>query len=115
MNTISFNELPSAVSQLYEKVSNIEKMLLVTNKEPLKKEKEDFMLIKQAAEYLSLSVPTVYGLVHRNEIPYYKRGKRLYFLEKDLEVWLKTSRKMTIFEIRNEADQKLANSWKGNK
>lgn len=104
----SFNDLPKKVDQVYEMLSDIMRMLQQSQPEPKTQEKENFLLVQQASEYLSLTIPTVYGLIHRNEIPYYKRGKRVYFLEKDLEAWLKKSRKKTVYELREEADQKLA-------
>ena len=59
--------------------------------------------IGMAAEYLRLSVPTIYGLVSKRSIPYCKQGKRLYFLKDDLLNWITNSRRMTISEIDQTA------------
>lgn len=40
---------------------------------------EELYTIQETAAFLHLSVPTIYSKVSRNEIPYMKRGKRLYF------------------------------------
>ena len=56
---------------------------------------DELLTIKQAAEILSLSVPTIYGLVSRREIPVNKRGKRLYFSKTELTQWIKDGRKKT--------------------
>ena len=50
---------------------------------------EQLLTIKQAAEFLSLTVPTLYGLVQRAAIPVSKRGKRLYFSKQELTEWIK--------------------------
>ena len=51
--------------------------------------------------------PTFYGYVHRNEIPYHKRGKKLLFLKSEIDEWLKSGRKKTFQEISKEADNYL--------
>lgn len=64
---------------------------------------DNLLTIKQAAEFITLSVPTIYGLVHRAEIPVNKRGKRLYFSKEELTAWIKAGRKKTVDEISKEA------------
>ena len=55
--------------------------------------------IKQASEYIHLTVPTIYGHVQRSTIPNYKKGKRLYFKKEDLDKWIGEGRRLTIKEI----------------
>jgi excisionase family DNA binding protein len=62
------------------------------------------LTIQQAGELLNLSVPTLYGYVHRSEIPVYKRGKRLYFSKPELLEWIKQGKKKTTAEITSEAE-----------
>ena len=103
---ITFNELPNAVQKLFDKLSSIE--LILQNLEVLKLPDEDQLLtIKQAAELISLSVPTIYGLVQRSEIPVSKRGKRLYFSKQELTFWIREGRKKTVSELRIESEQYL--------
>ena len=52
--------------------------------------------VKQAAAFLDLAEQTIYGLTSRNEIPHYKRGKKLYFLKAELEKWILENRKPQI-------------------
>ena len=68
---------------------------------------EQLLTIKQAAELLSLSVPTIYGLVQRAAIPVSKRRKRLYFSRQELTEWIKAGRKLTISEIESQAGSYL--------
>jgi len=76
-----------------------------TNKQnsPAFPEEDQLLTIQQAAELLSLSVPTIYGLTSRSEIPGMKKGKRLYFSKKELIDWIKTGRKKTVAETNIEA------------
>ena len=72
-------------------------------------EADVLLTIQQSAEILSLSVPTIYGLVSRSEIPCMKKGKRLYFSKHELTEWIKSGRKKTLAEIANETDKFLSN------
>lgn len=53
----------------------------------------DHFTVKQAAAFLDLAEQTIYGLTSRNEIPHYKRGKKLYFLKAELEKWMLENRR----------------------
>ncbi|KAF0197138.1 MAG: hypothetical protein FD166_2097 [Bacteroidetes bacterium] len=68
-------------------------------------DQNELLDIKKTAEILFLSVPTIYGLVSKRSIPYYKRGKRLYFRKDDLLKWIAGSRRMTTYEISQQADK----------
>ncbi len=100
---ITFEKLPQAVTQLIDKLENIERLLLSQNT-AAPQEEEKLLTIREAAEILHLSVPTVYGLVQRSEVPVCKRGKRLYFSKRELIGWIMSGRKKTNSEINAEAD-----------
>ncbi|MBL0102602.1 MAG: helix-turn-helix domain-containing protein [Bacteroidetes bacterium] len=103
---ISFENLPQAVHKLNEKLSSIEKLLL-ENRIGKNSDEDQLLTIQQAAEVLSLSVPTIYGYVHASEIPYSKVKKRLYFSKKELTEWVRTGRKKTLSEIEASAHTHL--------
>ena len=104
MTTISFNDLPEAVEELTRKVDELYK--IITNVQP-QDTTEQFLTVDETAKFLNLSVPTIYSKVGRREIPFMKRGKRLYFARKDLETYLQGGRVKTVREIEDEADQYL--------
>ncbi|SRR5579862_5179441 len=91
MNAITFNELPSAVSRIYEKLENIEQ--LISENKKAEPEEDRLMTVQEAAELTHLSIPTIYGLVSKVTIPCMKRGKRLYFSKHELISWIKSGRK----------------------
>lgn len=74
---------------------------------------ERLLTIKEAAELLSLSVPTLYSKVSRGELPSMKHGKRLYFSSIELSQCIKAGRKRANNEIEQEADTYLSNNKKG--
>jgi hypothetical protein len=102
----TFDQLPQAVKELFDKVENIERLLLSQSNE-LQPEADQLLTIQQAGEILHLTVPTMYGLVQRAEVPVCKRGKRLYFSKQELTNWIMSGRKKTIQEISEETDSYL--------
>lgn len=63
----------------------------------------EYLSIEDACLYLQLPKNTLYGYCHNNVIPFYKRGKRSYFLKSDLDIWLASGRKNTVKEMQAEA------------
>lgn len=104
MESFNFNELPEVIRQLFEKVEEIERMVLKL--QPLEKENE-LLNIKEAAEFLKVSVASLYTKVSRKEIPVSKPGKRLYFNRNDLKEWVKLGKKKMSNEIRPISDSRL--------
>ncbi|MBK9504754.1 MAG: helix-turn-helix domain-containing protein [Bacteroidetes bacterium] len=103
---LQFNDLPKAVTELQQTVNEI-KQLILQRSAVLPIEAEQLFTIKQAAEFLNLSVPTIYSYVQRAGIPVSKRQKRLYFSKKELLDWVKEGRKKTLSEIEEEANSRI--------
>lgn len=66
---------------------------------------EDVLTVSQASAYLCLAKQTLYGLTSRNQIPHFKRGKKLYFKKSLLEEWITQGRKITISELKQKLEQ----------
>ena len=113
METLSFDKLPEAVAQLFEKLNGIEQLLQERHTLKQPKEEDQFLDTEQAGKFLNLSVPTLYGLVHRKQIPVFKRGKQLRFSKELLTDWVKSGRKQTQAEIDLQSDLHLLNLKKG--
>ena len=114
MNTnLTFNDLPTAVNRLTNEVSELKRLFIQKQAEPPTNEAEKLLTIKEASEFLKLSVPTLYSKVSRNKLPYMKQGKRLYFSSIELMDYIKEGRKKTDAEIEAEADAYLSNKRKG--
>ncbi len=73
----------------------------------------EVLTVPEAAEFLRLSVQTVYGLISKGQLPVMKRSKRCYFSKAELIAYLKEGRKSTHSEIASNADQYLIKKKKG--
>jgi len=69
--------------------------------------KEELLILPGVSTLLNLADSTIYGLVHRGEIPHHKKGGRLYFLRSELLDWIKSGRRKTLAEIEAEPEQYL--------
>ena len=65
----------------------------------------EMLSIKEASIYLNLAIQTLYGFTSKNEIPFIKRGKKLYFQRSDLENWLLVGKRKSNSEILRELDK----------
>ena len=88
------------------RLSNIETLLLDLKHQPKQAEsdklREELLSVQEAADFLHLTVPTVYSKVSRGELPVMKRAKRLHFSRNDLLKYVKQGRKKTINEIEGQ-------------
>lgn len=88
------------------RLSKIESLLIDIKHRPAEASDSgggDLLTVPQAANYLSLSVATIYGMISRGELPVMKRSKRCYFSKADLIEYLKQGRKGTVMETVNDA------------
>ena len=93
------------------RLSNIENLLLdlrhLNNQPANQTGKDEVLTVKDAAAFLSLSVPTIYGLICKGDLPVMKRSKRCYFSKSELINYLKEGRKKTNVEATKAADDYL--------
>jgi len=98
------------------RLSNIENLLLELkhSEKTIQNISSDneLLTIQDAANFLNLSVPTIYSLVSQSKIPVNKRGKRLYFSKIELITWIKSGRRKTIDEISKEAESYIKSKLK---
>lgn len=105
-NSLNVVDLNTVVVTAQKRVrDNIENLL--KGKEPAKEEDMELLNVEQAAALLKLAVPTIYGKVCRKEIPFNKKGKRLYFSKQELIEWIKSGKKKTLGELKLEAQAML--------
>ena len=109
---LSFDELPSAVSRLGDKLDAIQQMLAQRIELQPTSTQDKFLSTQEAAAFLRISVPTLYSKVSLGELPVMKQGNRLYFSESDLTDYLKAGRRKSNPEIQAEADNYLLGTRK---
>lgn len=99
MTNLTFDQLPEAVSQLQIQLNRIEQ--LISEKSTSSITSDEVLTVSEAAAFLDLAPQTVYQKVSARELPFSKRGKRLYFLRSELEQWIAEGRKSTQKELRD--------------
>ena len=102
METIlSFENLPSAVNILHQKLDVIEKLLAVQIDQKGPNQSEQFLDVKEAAKFLGLSVPTIYTKKCRGELTAYKppKGKKLFFFKHELIEYIKKGKVQSSAEL----------------
>jgi len=110
---LTFEQLPEAVTMLTKEVSELKRLLIEKQEQLPTDQPEQLLTIQEAAEFLSLTVPTMYSKVSKGELPVMKRSKRLYFSRTELLDYLKHGRKKSNAEIEQEAVAYLLNNKKG--
>ena len=81
-----------------DRLNIIEKKLdqIILNNEvspEVKTEPVELLTIDQAADFLHLSRATIYSKCSHKQLPYMKRGKRLYFLKDQLLEFMKAGQR----------------------
>ena len=84
--------LPNPFQLLYDKICSLERKVdeLSKQKGITKQElsENDLMTVDAAANYLRMSRSSIYQLTSRHELPFMKKGKRLYFKKEELRLWI---------------------------
>lgn len=104
---LTFDQLPTAVTMLTKEVSELKSLLIQKQEQAPTERTENPLNVQGAAEFLGLTEPTIYSKCSRNELPYIKRGKRLYFFRTDLMQYLKDGRVKSNAELDQEVESFL--------
>ncbi len=93
MDNLSFNDLPQAISRLYEEVVTIKQLLLIKGKEG-NSESNRWFNLQELRDYLpdKPSKNTIYSWVQKKSIPYHKGAKKLRFLKSEIDDWMANDR-----------------------
>lgn len=90
------------------RLSNIESLLLDIKHKPEQvktdTQENDLLTVPELAEVLTLSIPTIYAMTSTNRIPFFKRGKKVYFSRIEIDAWVKSGRRKTVDEIAAEVN-----------
>ena len=97
----TFDSLPNMVYELKEKMDYFTS--IVESLKPVK-EQNKLLTIEEAAELLDLKVSTIYSKVNKNELPFMKKGKKLYFFKNELLSYVKSGRIPSIEEMNDIAN-----------
>ena len=94
---------------LESRLSQIEKLLLdlsINNTiESQQNSIEHPMSVKETANFLNLSIPTIYSKTSRGELPFMKKDKKCYFFKSELVDYIKEGRKNTNSDYKKIAEE----------
>lgn len=65
-------------------------------------QQNEFLSISEAADFLKMAKQTLYGLTSTRQIPFIKKGKKVYFNKCEIIVWLNEGKMKTKSEILKE-------------
>jgi excisionase family DNA binding protein len=100
---LTFDDIPKAVEMLIQETVSLKEMVAELKNQCANKPDDSPLDIEEAAGFLNLAIPTVYSLVHRRQLSFMKRAKKLYFYKKDLLDYLNAGRVKTQSEIEMDA------------
>ena len=69
-------------------------------------QEDEFMTIDELSNFISMTKGSIYGLFHKNTIPYHKKGK-LYFLKSEIMDWIKSGKQETNASLHDRANDYL--------
>ena len=100
------NNLTECFQQFADRLNRLELLIseniATTNQAS---DSDQLLTVEQAAEFLHLSVPTLYAKVCQRAIPHMKRSKRLYFSKQELKSYLNSGRKLMANECSDLIDE----------
>ena len=88
---------------ILERLDRIEKAITALNYISYIPDSNQIMNIAEVAAYIKVAKATIYGMTHRNTIPHYKNGKKLFFKKSEIDEWIFSKRIKTNLDIENEA------------
>lgn len=109
MNNQFYMLSEEGIKVLAEQITKNLKKELQTQPQNVTQE-DGFLNIDELSKLIGLTKPTIYGHVHRNTIPYIKKGKMLRFSKQDILNWLDTGKNSSKEELDSKVNDYLANN-----
>jgi predicted DNA-binding transcriptional regulator AlpA len=97
ITTISKNEIKQLIEGAVQKA-------ILKNQNLSDDQNTSFIDVNKAAEFLGIAKATLYGKCSKKLIPHLKKGKKLYFDQKELIGWLKSGKRKTINDINESVN-----------
>ena len=108
---LTFDQLPKAVTMLTKEVSELKHLLINEQEQKSTEQPEKWLDLNELIKYdpEKRTKPTWYSKISKGEVPYHKRGKKVYFLKSEIDAWLKAGKCKSNAEIEAEAEEYLSN------
>ena len=86
MNNLKFEDLPSAMEQVLTKLSNLEEELKTIKENFQPKEPIELLTREETAEYLKISLTTLWHWSKKGILPSYGIGNRVYYKRTEIDI-----------------------------
>ena len=107
-DVITYDNLPEAVKHLLHEVADIKNYLLNQAATPAETKQlapdGDFLTVSDVSQMLKISKGAVYNMTSTRQIPFFKKGRRVYFDKKEIDEWIRQDRRKTIKQLQVEAE-----------
>ncbi len=103
MKPFTFDQIPIMMNKLHNKLEHLEKLILRIS---ITENKDQLLNVEEASKLLNLSIATIYSKICKKEIPFNKKGKRIYFYKQELMEWIKSGRVKTYTEMKNDIEKR---------
>jgi excisionase family DNA binding protein len=90
------------IKQLQNQLNKIESLI-----NSMQRKETEFMSIDEASQFLKLKKATIYQMVFKREIPFYKSTKKLLFKKSDLIDWVEKDRIYTLKELEAQLQTRI--------
>lgn len=100
-------QLTEVLGRLRKLESMINQLHQVMSSETIEENSSELMTAKQTAKFLDLTIPTIYSKTCRNELPFIKKDKRIYFLRSELLNYLKSDKSKSVEVLSSNAHKLL--------
>ncbi|WP_130855555.1 helix-turn-helix domain-containing protein [Olivibacter jilunii] len=98
---MTFEELYDGIRALNRKLDILTE--IVKNIQRSECADDEPMDVEAAARFLKIAVRTVYDKVYKKQLPFYKKGKHLYFYKEELDAYIASGKPKGYEEYQNEA------------
>lgn len=109
LQSLTFNELPTAMSLLLEKINGLEEQLKESARFNVPKVSDEEVILdaNEVAQLLKVKIGTIRTKTSNGEIPSMKRLGKNYYLKSEIIEYLKQGKKLSFQEIEEKANQYL--------
>lgn len=92
------SKIPNPFEEILDRLDRLEALVINLKSNPVQQEhqKKSYLNVKEASEFIGLSVQSVYRMSSQGKIPCLRKHKKLLFIPDELISWLNSGRKIEI-------------------
>jgi len=107
----TLEDVPNEMLLLRQDILDIKNFLLNQSAEKtepvIRLPEKELLTVADVSQMLHLSEGTIYNKTSKQEIPCFKKGRRVYFDKKEIDAWIREDRRKTKKQLQTEADREI--------